>query len=82
MEIIGNVQGESLRIEDCCIFSVEGKEGLYLILSTERQAVKDYIFIEKGQEVQITGSILEQENFKGIFITERSKIKINNIFKK
>ncbi len=76
MEIIGNVQGEPLLIEDCCIFSLEGKEGLYLILSTDRQAVKDHIFIGKGQEVQITGSILEQKDFKGIFVTERSKIKV------
>lgn len=76
MEIIGNVQGEPLLIEDCCIFSLEGKEGLYLILSTDRQAVKDHIFIGKGQQVQITGSILEQKDFKGIFVTERSKIKV------
>lgn len=80
MEISGIVQGEPMLIEDCCIFSVEGKEGVYLILSTERQAVKDHIFIGKGQEVQITGSILEQENFKGIFITEKSKILIKKIF--
>lgn len=76
MEIVGNVQGEPLLIEDCCIFSLEGKEGLYLVLSTDRQAVKDHIFIGKGQQVQITGSILEQKDFKGIFVTERSRIKI------
>lgn len=76
MEIVGNVQGKPLLIEDCCIFSLEGKEGMYLILSTDRQAVKDHIFIGKGQEVQITGSILEQKDFKGVFVTERSRIKI------
>lgn len=55
---------------------MEGKDGLYLILSTDRQAVKDHIFIGKGQEIQVTGSILEQDNFKGIFITERAKIEL------
>lgn len=82
MEIVGNVQGEPLLIEDCCIFSLEGKEGAYLILSTDRQAVKDHIFIRKGQEVQITGSILEQKNFKGIAVTERSKIEIRKNIEK
>ena len=78
MEILGTVQGGPVLMKDCCLFSLEGNEGLYLILSTDRQAVKDHIFIGRGQEVQITGNILEQENFRGIFITERSKIKIKN----
>lgn len=81
MEIFGIVQGEPMLFEDCCVFSLEGKAGLYLILSTDRQAVKDHIFIGKGQEVQITGSILKRENFKGILITEKSKIRIKNNFK-
>lgn len=82
MEIFGIVQGEPTLIENCCVFSLEDKEGLYLILSTDRQAVKDHIFIGKGQEVQVTGSILEQSNFKGVFITERAKIKLEKILKK
>ncbi len=82
MEIFGIVQGEPMLVEDCCVFSLEGKAGLYLILSTDRQAVKDHIFIGKGQEVQITGSILEKENFKGIFVTEKSKIRIKRNFEK
>lgn len=72
MEIVGTVQGEPTLVENCCIFSLEGKDGLYLILSTDRQAVKDHIFIGRGQKVQVTGSILEQDDFKGVLITERA----------
>ena len=76
MEIFGIVRGEPTLIENCCVFSLEGKDGLYLILSTDMQAVKDHIFIGRGQTVQVAGSILEQNSFKGILITERAKIKI------
>lgn len=76
MEIFGTVQGVPTLLDNCCVFSVEGKDGLYLILSTDRQAVKDHIFIERGQKVQMTGSVLERDSFKGIFITERAKIEI------
>ena len=76
MEVLGTVQGEPILIENCCIFSLERKDGLYLIVSTDRQAVKDHIFIGKGQKVQVTGSILEQDSFKGILVTERAKIEI------
>ncbi|MCI8801239.1 hypothetical protein NSB25_10360 [Acetatifactor muris] len=79
MEIFGIVQGEPTLIGNCCVFSMEGKDGLYLILSTDRQAVKDHIFIGRGQEVQVTGSILEQDNFKGVVITERAKIELRKI---
>lgn len=82
MEISGTVQGEPTLIENCCVFSLEGKDGLYLILSTDKQAVKDHIFIEKGQKVQVTGSILEQNSFKGVFVTERAKIEIRKNIKK
>lgn len=41
MEISGTVQGEPMLLENCCVFSVEGRDGLYLILSTDRQAVKE-----------------------------------------
>ena len=76
MEISGTVQGVPTLLENCCIFSIEGEDGLYLILSTDIQAVKDYIFIEKGQEVQVTGSRLEQKRLRGIFVTDKAKIKM------
>lgn len=79
MEISGTVQGEPTLLENCCVFSVEGRDGLYLILSTDRQAVKDHIFIERGQEVQVIGSRLEQGSFRGIFLTERAKIEVKSI---
>lgn len=79
MEISGTVQGEPTLLENCCVFSMEGKDGLYLILSTDRQAVKDHIFIERGQEVHVIGSRLKQESFRGIFVTERAKIEIKKL---
>lgn len=82
MEMLGTVRGEPTLIENCCVFSLEGKDGLYLILSTDSQAVKDHIFIGRGQKVQMTGSMLEQDRFKGIFVTERAKIEIRKNIEK
>ena len=41
-EIQGTVRGIPVMLEHCCIFSIEGEEGRYMVLSTDKQAVKDY----------------------------------------
>ncbi len=81
-EVSGTVQGTPMILENCCIFSVEGEEGVYLVLSTDRQAVKDYVFVKEGQSIQIAGNSLKQDNIKGIIVTERAKIEIEKIFEK
>ncbi len=63
-------------LENCCIFAVEEEGGFYLVISTDRQAAKDNIFVEQGQEISIRGSAIKDINFKGVVITEQAKIKI------
>ena len=77
MELTGTVWGDPTLFEECCVFPLEGKEeGLYLILSMDRQALKDAIFIERGQKLQIKGSVLGQDSLKGILVTESARIEI------
>lgn len=84
MEISGIVRQNPVILEECCIFSVEQKDGLYLIISKDKQAVKDHIFVQQGQKIHIRGSSLSDKNFKGIIVVEWAKInteKIRKIFK-
>lgn len=74
MEISGIVRQNPIILEECCIFSVEQKDGIYLIVSTDRQAVKDHIFVQQGQKIHIRGSSLSDKNFKGIIVVEWAKI--------
>ena len=73
-EIKGIVQENPVTLEQCCLFALEQKEGSYLIVSTDRQASKDSIFVAKGQEMVIKGSVLDDTKFKGVLITEQARI--------
>ena len=77
-EINGIVQHNPIMLEECCIFSVEQKDGTYLIVSTDRQAVKDHIFVQRGQRIHIRGSSLTDKNFKGVMVVEWAKISTEN----
>lgn len=76
-EIRGIVEKNPTLLDRCCMFVVKQNEEAYLIVSTDRQASKDNIFVEQGQEIQIRGSCTEYKNFKGIILTEHAEIKIN-----
>lgn len=73
-EIKGIVQENPIILEQCCLFSVEQDGESYLVVSTDRQASKDSIFVAKGQEMVIEGSVLEDTKFKGVLITEQARI--------
>lgn len=75
-EIKGIVQENPVTLEQCCLFRLEHEEGSYLVISTDRQASKDSIFVAKGQEMVIKGSVMEDTKFKGVLITEQARIKI------
>lgn len=76
-QLRGIVQQNPVALEQCCIFAVEQGKDLYLVLSTEEQAGKDNIFVERGQEILIRGSMIEEQNFKGVILTERAKIALS-----
>ncbi len=75
-EIKGIVKANPIALEMCCLFVIEHEEGAYLVISTERQASKDSIFVVKGQEMVISGSVLKDVKFKGVVITEQARIKM------
>lgn len=76
-EIRGIVQKNPVLLERCCVFAVEQEKGAYLVVSTERQAGKDNIFVEQGQEICIRGGLMEADSIKGILLTENAKIVLN-----
>lgn len=78
-EIRGLVQNNPILLEQCCMFAVEQKEDTYLVVSTARQAGKDNIFVEQGQEICIRGSTIEDNNFKGVIVTEQAEIKVGKV---
>ena len=73
------MQQNPILLEHCCLFSLEQEEGSYLVVSTDRQANKDSVFVAKGQEMVIKGSLLEDAKFKGVLITEQARINMKNI---
>ena len=79
--IRGIVRKNPIALENCCLFALEEEEGMYLVVSTDRQAGKDNIFVEKGQEMIVQGSVLEDAKFRGVLFTQDSKIKIKKVKK-
>ena len=73
-EVRGIVQENPVTLEQCCLFTLQQEEGSYLVVSTDRQASKDSIFVVKGQEMVIRGSVMEDTKFKGVLITEQARI--------
>lgn len=73
-EIKGIVQENPIMLEQCCLFALEQNGEFYLVVSTDRQASKDSIFVAKGQEMVIRGSVMEDTKFKGVLITEQARI--------
>ena len=73
-KIKGIVQQNPISLEHCCLFSLEQVDGSYLVVSTDKQANKDSIFVAKGQEMVIKGSVMEDTKFKGVLITEQARI--------
>lgn len=73
-EIKGIVQENPIILEQCCLFLLEQDGESYLVVSIDRQASKDSIFVAKGQEMVIEGSVMEDTKFKGVLITEQARI--------
>jgi len=77
--IQGIVQENPVSLERCCLFVLEQEDGAYLVISKDRQASKDNIFVAKGQELVIKGSVMMDARFKGVLVTELAKINLKII---
>lgn len=76
-EISGIVRQNPIMLKECCVFSVEQENVIYLVVSTGRQAAKDNIFVQQGQRIHIGGSILTDKDIKGVIVVEQAKIKLD-----
>lgn len=75
-EIKGIVDRNPVILEECCIFPVRRADGAYLVVSCDRQAVKDHIFVREGQEISVRGTGADTVEYKGIILAERAKISL------
>lgn len=73
-ELRGIVDQNPVMLEECCIFPVRRADGAYLVVSCDRQAVKDHIFVREGQEISVRGAGVDTVEYKGIIFAERAKI--------
>ena len=71
---VGTVVENPITLDDSCLFLLKQNDGVYLVISTDRQAAKDNIFVHRGQEMCIEGTVLLDPNIKGVLITEQAKI--------
>lgn len=75
-KVRGIVLQNPIVLEQCCLFTVKQDDNTFLILSTDRQATKDNIFVEQGQEISVLGSGIEDVDVKGVIVTEQAHIRI------
>ena len=73
-EIKGTVVDQIVCLEQCTLFAVQQKDGCYLIISENRQACKDDVFVRKGQKIRLQGGVLDGKAIKGIMITNNAEI--------
>lgn len=71
MKIKGIVTNEATLNEDTAMYSVSMSDNQYVIESSGRQAVKDYIFIREGQLVEVEGTIKDK-----CIVSQKTRIEI------
>ena len=76
-KIRGTVRQNPQVLDNCCMFTVRQGDDMYLVISTERQAAKDHIFVKQGEEICIEGNCIADMDIKGIILTERAEIKLS-----
>lgn len=62
--------------ENCCAFVVKKRGGACLVISTDYQACKDHIFVKEGQEMEISGQVVDLTGIQEIIITEEARINL------
>ena len=55
-------------------FTIQNEEQNYTVAASEMQAVKDYLFVRKGQKIKITGTVSNN-----LIKSESAKISLKSI---
>lgn len=74
MKIKGIVTNEATINQDTAKYSVNMSDNQYVIESSGRQAVKDYIFIRKGQFVEVEGTFMDK-----CIVSKKTRIELGKI---
>lgn len=76
-KICGIVTEEVTQNEEKSLYKICADGQDYEIVSTGRQALKDYLFIRKGQKMEVEGCISSRECSEEKLCSKNSKIYIN-----
>ncbi|MDO4464624.1 MAG: hypothetical protein Q4C57_08745 [Bacillota bacterium] len=72
MQLSGIVKEEVSLEQDISSYILEGNEECYQVIATGKQALKDYLFVRKGQKVKLEG-----KEAGGSIIVEQAKIELH-----
>lgn len=78
-KICGYVVIEPIKTLDGMVWAIRSENVLYWIISEEKQAIKDYLFIRDGQKVGIIGYELKKN--KNILFLKDANIDIKYLAK-
>lgn len=74
MKIKGIVTNDATINQDTAIYSVSMSDNQYVIESSGRQAVKDYIFIREGQLVEVEGTFKDK-----CIVSQKTRIELEKV---
>lgn len=74
MKIKGIVTNDATINQDTAMYSVSMSDNQYVIESSGRQAVKDYIFIREGQLVEVEGTFKDK-----CIMSQKTRIELEKV---
>ena len=74
MKIKGIVTNDATINQDTAMYSVSMSDNQYVIESSGRQAVKDYIFIREGQLVEVEGTFKDK-----CIVSQKTRIELEKV---
>ncbi len=77
MKIDGKIEGSIIINRDSVIYCIKEEKKEYRVLSVNRQAIKDAIFLRQGQRISIEGNVKNNT-----ILVKESKIDIKNLGEK
>lgn len=77
MKIVGVVETEALASDNEAKYKVDSDGISYEIVSTDKQAVKDLIFLRKGQKIEVDATVVNNN-----YVSKGAIIDIASIYEK
>ena len=77
MKIVGVVETDALASDNEAMYKVDSDGVSYEIISTDKQAVKDMIFLRKGQKIEVDATVVNNN-----YISKGAIIDIASIYEK